>query len=266
MLGVIMTVEKSLVDLLTPAQAAEELGVNVTTLRKYSLLIEKVAANDAFFARKNNKRRNYTKKNIEDLKAMIELSQRDDMTLELAAQSLFDGQVPDKELEEAAFEGMSPSERKLNEKISKQAREINHLKKQLKDIQQENYALIRALKNTQETPLFDYDMNVNEDLIPGNNPTPAQTSTVQQNRVNSQPQMANPTVASAQPTTNSQNTESKEDKYAEALERARQIRDQKQEQALVDDSLENNPAQPAKPLRTLSNMQIDNSKKKWWQR
>lgn len=237
-----MAVESNLLDLLTPAQAAEELGVNVTTLRKYSLLIEKVTGDDSFFARKNNKRRNYTQKNIANLKQMIELSQRDDMTLELAAESLFDGQVPDQDVAEVVTEGMSASEKKLNEKISKQAKEIKHLRKQLKDSQQENYALIRALKNTQETPLFDYDMQINEEMV-------------------EQPKQETKFSPSAI------EKKEKEDKYAEALARARKISEQKKqkEQAVVDDIPEE--IKPTENLRTLSSMQIsENTKKKWWQR
>ncbi|MGR3742426.1 MerR family transcriptional regulator [Companilactobacillus sp. DQM5] len=235
-----MVLGENFVDLLTPAQAAEKLGVNVTTLRKYSLLVEKVTANDAFFARKNNKRRNYTQKNIEDLQQMLKLSQKDDMTLELAAERLFDGKVPDKDIEEAVVETMSSTEKKLNEKISKQAKELKHLKKQLKDIQQENYALIRALKNSQETPLFDYDMNVNEELIPK-----------KQNKIN----------------TNEVESESKEDKYAEALARARKIRDQKKEQTTIIEDGQDLAQKPQK-LRTLSSMQLNekSNKKRWWQR
>lgn len=244
-------VENNLLDLLTPAQAAEELEVNVTTLRKYSLLVEKVTGDDAFFARKNNKRRNYTHQNISDFRQMLEISQKEDMTLELAVEDVFGGKLPDKDIAEVVTEGMSDSEKKLNDKIAKQAKEIMHLRRQLKDSQQENYALIRALKKTQETPLFDYDMNVNEAAI-APKPSP---------QVKTQPQAVSSGAVSIE------NTDKKEadDKYAEAMRRARAIREQKMQAnaELVDDT---ELSQEKQNLRTLSSMQISESKKKWWQR
>ncbi|GKQ43242.1 transcriptional regulator [Companilactobacillus sp. RD055328] len=253
-----MIAENSLLDLLTPAQAAEELNVNVTTLRKYSLLVEKVTGNEAFFARKNNKRRNYTRQNILDFKKMLEISQREAMTLELAAAEVYDGQLPDQEIAEVVTEGMSGTEKKLNEKIAKQAKEIMHLRKQLKDSQQENYALIRALKNSQETPLFDYDLKVNEKAIaPKTIKNPSQ-ATENMNSIHQTSDISNKT----------QENKDSDDKYAQALARAKEIRDQKkqleQKATVVEDTTKEKTEQ--QNLRTLANMQLTEGKKKWWQR
>lgn len=68
---------------LTPAQVCEELGIQDSTLRKYSLLLEKEGIT---FDRHKNNRRIYTKTHVITLKRSLELMHDDDITLEKAIQ------------------------------------------------------------------------------------------------------------------------------------------------------------------------------------
>ena len=76
-------------NLLTPAQAAKDLGISVATLRKYSLIVEKTTANSKYFERNSQNNRLYTQKNIEDFKEMVKLSHGPKMTLETSAAQIY---------------------------------------------------------------------------------------------------------------------------------------------------------------------------------
>lgn len=65
----------------TPAQVCEELGIQDSTLRKYSLLLEKEGIT---FDRHKNNRRIYTETHVITLKRSLELMHNDDITLEKA--------------------------------------------------------------------------------------------------------------------------------------------------------------------------------------
>ncbi|MFC6176506.1 hypothetical protein ACFQAV_06615 [Companilactobacillus huachuanensis] len=76
-------------NLLTPAQAAKDLGISVATLRKYSLIVERTTENGQYFERNTQNNRLYTQKNIEDFKEMVKLSHGPKMTLETAAVQIY---------------------------------------------------------------------------------------------------------------------------------------------------------------------------------
>ena len=61
-------------ELAAPKAAAEELGISVATLRKYSLIVEKVTGNPNYFARTKQKARLYHQKNIESTERIVLLS------------------------------------------------------------------------------------------------------------------------------------------------------------------------------------------------
>ena len=85
-------------ELEAPAKTAEELHISVATLRKYSLIVEKVTGNKDYYERTKQKSRLYSAKNIEDLKAFRALSKNADLTLQEAARQIF--AVSDKKTEE----------------------------------------------------------------------------------------------------------------------------------------------------------------------
>lgn len=86
-------------ELEAPAKTAEELHISVATLRKYSLIVEKVTGNKDYYERTKQKSRLYSAKDIEDLKAFKALSKKADLTLQEAARQVF--AVSDKKAEEA---------------------------------------------------------------------------------------------------------------------------------------------------------------------
>ena len=62
--------------------AAKKLGIAVTTLRKYSSLIEKLSGNKSYFERDSNNSRLYTNVDVSVLKRAIALKVRPDFSLE----------------------------------------------------------------------------------------------------------------------------------------------------------------------------------------
>lgn len=86
-------------ELEAPAETAEELHISVATLRKYSLIVEKVTGNKNYYERTKQRSRLYSTKDIEDLKAFKALSKNADLTLQEAARQVF--AVSDKKAEEA---------------------------------------------------------------------------------------------------------------------------------------------------------------------
>lgn len=65
----------------SPAEVCEELGIQDSTLRKYSLLLDKEGVS---FERHKNNRRKYTETHVVTLKRTLELMHNDDITLEKA--------------------------------------------------------------------------------------------------------------------------------------------------------------------------------------
>ncbi len=76
-------------ELAAPKAAAEELGISVATLRKYSLIVEKVTGNPNYFARTKQKARLYHQKDIDDLSACHRLSKTSGLTLQEATRQIY---------------------------------------------------------------------------------------------------------------------------------------------------------------------------------
>lgn len=145
-------------ELAAPKAAAQELGISVATLRKYSLIVEKVTGNADYFARTKQKARLYHQKDIDDLKAFHRLSKNSGLTLQEAARQIY--AVSDKKVEaeekenKAAFTGTDMMDTRevvkllntLQQTISKQNEAIGSLQKQLNVIQKQNHDLIEAQK------------------------------------------------------------------------------------------------------------------------
>lgn len=147
-------------ELAAPKAAAEELGISVATLRKYSLIVEKVTGNPNYFARTKQKARLYHQKDIGDLKAFHRLSKNSGLTLQEAARQVY--AVSDKKDEKPKEEPkkatpytsrdvMDTKEvvkllNTLQQTISNQNEAISSLQKQLNVIQKQNQDLIEAQK------------------------------------------------------------------------------------------------------------------------
>lgn len=76
-------------ELVSTAQAAKKLDISVATLRKYSVLVEKVTANKAYYQRSKQKARLYSQKDIADLENFRNIFKKEDLTLTQAAQRVF---------------------------------------------------------------------------------------------------------------------------------------------------------------------------------
>lgn len=147
-------------ELAAPKAAAQELGISVATLRKYSLIVEKVTGKSDYFARTKQKARLYHQKDIDDLKAFHRLSKNSGLTLQEAARQIYavSEKKPEPETKEPApkpaynstdvmdTEQVVKLLNTLQKTISNQNEAINSLQKQLNVIQKQNQDLIEAQK------------------------------------------------------------------------------------------------------------------------
>jgi len=72
------------IEYISPKLAAKKLGIAVTTLRKYSSLIEKFSENASYFERDSQNSRLYTRFDMSLLKRVITLKNRPDLSLNKA--------------------------------------------------------------------------------------------------------------------------------------------------------------------------------------
>jgi len=126
-------------NLLTPAQAAKDLGISVATLRKYSLIVERTTKNGQYFERNSQNNRLYTSKNIEDFKEMVKLSHGPKMTLETSAMQIY----PTAEVKET-------TEAKDNDEISELHTTIDKLESENKKRELTISELQQELTDTQK--------------------------------------------------------------------------------------------------------------------
>lgn len=78
----LMNKNTDFIEYISPNVAAKKLGIAVTTLRKYSSLIEKSSGNKSYFERDSNNSRLYTHIDVSVLKRVIALKVRPDFSLE----------------------------------------------------------------------------------------------------------------------------------------------------------------------------------------
>ncbi|APX72015.1 hypothetical protein M5C72_02405 [Companilactobacillus allii] len=129
---------------LTPAKAAEDLGISVATLRKYSLIVEHTTKDSDYFERNSQNNRLYTSKNIEDFKQMVELGHRPKMTLDSAAKQIFpaaDVEEETTEVKDEKVEELKTTISTLKAEAKKSEETIDDLKKKLADAIEEKDSL-----------------------------------------------------------------------------------------------------------------------------
>lgn len=141
-----------------PASAAKKLGISVATLRKYSLIIEKVTGNSNYFARTKQKARLYHQKDIADLDAFHKLAKNSSLTLQEAARQIY--AVSDKKeqkKQKARVKVQNKNELMntaqvikllgaLQQTIANQNKAITDLQKQLNRIEKQNQNLLQTQK------------------------------------------------------------------------------------------------------------------------
>ncbi|WP_125591231.1 hypothetical protein [Companilactobacillus jidongensis] len=147
---------------LTPAKAAESLGISVATLRKYSLIVEHTTGNTDYFERNSQNNRLYTTKNMEDFKQMVELGHRPKMTLDSAAKQIFP--VANDSTEETDSSDVEVAQLKktledLRANEDKKNQTIADLKQQLADAKEEKDSLQSQFDRYKE------DSEKNQDVV-----------------------------------------------------------------------------------------------------
>ena len=146
-------------ELTAPAATAKELKISVPTLRKYSLIVEKVTGKPDYYERTKQKARLYSKKDLQDLKDFHKLAQDNGLTLQEAAQQIFavsdkkdkTKKVAQTKAEQEKQEVMSPSQMAklltaLQQTIVQQNSALDKLQKQLNRIEKQNKDLLAKQK------------------------------------------------------------------------------------------------------------------------
>jgi hypothetical protein len=154
-----MTEKRDFEELATPATVAKSLGISVATLRKYSLIVEKVTADHHHYQRNKQKARLYSQQDIADLKAFLKLSKNRQLTLQEAARQIY--AVSDKKAEDNKKEQAQLASQEQNlvdnqqlgkllaalqKTISNQNTAIQSLQKQLNQISKQNQQLLKQQK------------------------------------------------------------------------------------------------------------------------
>lgn len=125
-----MNNDSNFIEYISPNVAAKKLGIAVTTLRKYSSLIEKTSGNKSYFNRDSNKSRLYTNSDVSVLKRVVALKVRPDFSLEKSIkQALSEIDVSDVLSTDTRFESDTSNDMKpiQDDKIKQYESLINQL-------------------------------------------------------------------------------------------------------------------------------------------
>lgn len=230
-----------------PAVAAEKLGISVATLRKYSLIVEKVTGNSQYYDRTKQRARLYHKKDLDDLAAFRKLAKSSKLTLKETARQIYavSKQQPQaakniaKKTNTVDFLQMGKLLNALQQTIMNQNHAITSLQKQLDRIEQQNQILLKQkkkiVKNKQEQPIAPKIASLPDisGIVTKNYQTKSVTSEKKRQQIN-------------------QDThKSREEVRNEILHKAKENA-KKQSNANLH--------------RTLADMQLPSKKSHWWQR
>lgn len=231
-------------ELAAPAATAKQLGISVATLRKYSLIVEKVTGNPNHYQRTKQKARLYSKNDIADLDAFHKLAKNNGLTLQEAARQIFavsDKAMTDKkrqekkQQEEVATDLMDTKEvvrllNTLQRTIANQNKAINSLQEQLTRIEKQNQDLIES-QNQLEAPDSEIkSLPKTEEYAPGDE-------------------------------------ESSHEEKLEQIEEDKAKSEEEMHEEIITKAKENAKKRAtANVHRTLEDMQVPEKKKHWWQR
>ncbi len=235
-------------ELAAPAAAAKKLGISVATLRKYSLIVEKVTGNSNYFERTKQKARLYHKKDIDDLDAFHKLAKNSNLTLQDAARQIYavgDSQKVEpvkvvKKEQKQNNELMNTSQvvkllTALQQTITHQNEAITNLQHQLNRIEQQNRDLIAAQKKlaAPRSPMTE--------------------------RIEAMPDISGVVDDDDKPMT-------REEKRAEVKADAHKSREELHDEIIAKAKENAKKSATANVHRTLEDMQIRPKKEHWWQR
>lgn len=250
--------EHNFEELMAPAATAKKLGISVATLRKYSLIVEKVTGNKKYYERTKQKARLYHEKDIKDLDAFHKLARNSGLTLQEAARQIYevrDKNDPDqsKDAEDRVQDKAlmtTPQVVKLlkalQQTIGNQNKAIDSLQKQLSKIEKQN----KELLDKKQVAAPKADDNKFSSL-------PDISGIVSTSNVDDKPQAA---------------TKKEHEPMTREAKRAELAQDKKKSEAEVHSEIINRAKENAQKRanvnvhRTLAGMQVQNEKKHWWQR
>lgn len=232
-----------------PATAAKKLGISVATLRKYSLIVEKVTGNEDYFERTKQKARLYHQKDINDLDAFHKLAKKNGLTLKEAARQIYAVSDPEEKKETKAKQTkneMVDTQQvakllgALQQTIASQNQAIDSLQKQLNRIEKQNQDL---LKNQKELAAPQKD-----DIDP---------------KIAAMPDISGIVTGNSQP---EKKIKTREEKRKE-VERDAKKSEKELHSEILNKAKENAEKKAtANVHRTLEDMQLPTEKKHWWQR
>lgn len=247
-------------ELIAPSAAAKELHISVATLRKYSLIVEKITGNPDYYARTKQKARLYSAQDVQDLKDFHKLAQNHGLTLQEAAQQIFAVSKKEKGTalgDSEKKEVMSASQMMkllnvLQQTIGQQNTALENLQKQLNRIEKQNKDLLKKQKELEAPATKKKDITSLPDI--------SGIVTDDGDDVLAMPEAADFNAA-------------EEDHPLTAVEKRAQIlHDEKKSSAEVHAEIlakakENAQKKAAtNEHRTLTDMQVEPEKKHWWQR
>lgn len=146
-------------ELTAPSATAKHLHISVATLRKYSLIVEKVTGKTDYYARTKQNARLYSKQDVQDLEDFHKLAQDNGLTLQEAAQQVFavtaKKDKPEKTEDDKKQEVMSTSQmvkllNALQQTIGQQNTALSNLQKQLDHIEMQNKQLLEKQKELEK--------------------------------------------------------------------------------------------------------------------
>ena len=146
-------------ELTAPSATAKYLHISVATLRKYSLIVEKVTGKPDYYARTKQNARLYSKQDVQDLEDFHKLAQDNGLTLQEAAQQVFavtaKKDKPEKTEDDKKQEVMSTSQmvkllNALQQTIGQQNTALSNLQKQLDHIEKQNKQLLEKQKELEK--------------------------------------------------------------------------------------------------------------------
>ena len=245
-------------ELTAPSATAKYLHISVATLRKYSLIVEKVTGKPDYYARTKQNARLYSKQDVQDLEDFHKLAQDNGLTLQEAAQQVFavtaKKDKPEKSEDDEKQEVMSTSQmvkllNALQQTIGQQNTALSNLQKQLDHIEKQNKQLLEKQKELEtpasKTTSSEDDFSVLPDI------SGIVTNADDITDVGEMPDTKPLTAAEKRAQVAQDEEKSSEQMHEEILAKAKENAEK---------------GASANTHRTLADMQVEPEKTHWWQR
>ena len=245
-------------ELTAPSATAKYLHISVATLRKYSLIVEKVTGKPDYYARTKQNARLYSKQDVQDLEDFHKLAQDNGLTLQEAAQQVFavtaKKDKPEKTEDDKKQEVMSTSQmvkllNALQQTIGQQNTALSNLQKQLDHIEKQNKQLLEKQKELEKpvpkTTSSEDDFSVLPDI------SGIVTNVDDITDVDEMPDTKPLTAAEKRAQVAQDEEKSSEQMHEEILAKAKENAEK---------------GASANTHRTLADMQVEPEKTHWWQR